>query len=104
MSDIKLRSAWVRRFLPNYTVDQIIAIRRSRVRTVLTHAATLFLFGGGAGVIGFLLLTADENNRRVEAAVDLFQAILPIAAAIVSFWFAGRLNADSSDPDDDDEG
>lgn len=86
-----LRTAMARRFLPEYTVEQKISIRRSRVRTVLTHAATTFLFGGGAVIVGYLLWTADESNGRVTAAVDVFQTILPIAAAIVSFWFAGRL-------------
>ena len=68
-------------------------MRRSRVRTSVTHGAAWFLFAGGAAVIGFLLVTGngDPANGRVDKAIDLFKTILPVAASIVSFWFAGRI-------------
>ncbi len=73
-------------------VHEKIEIRRSRVRTMVTHSATLFLFLGGALLIAYLVVTGngDPTNGRVDKAIDLFQAVLPVAASIISFWFAGR--------------
>ena len=95
MSESPPQPGWVQKMLslPSLTVAQKIEIRRSRVRTTLTHGATLFLFGGGALLIGYLVYTGngDPGNVRVDKAVDLFQTILPVAASIISFWFAGRI-------------
>lgn len=67
---------------------------KSRVRVSVTYAAMLFLFLGGALFIMFLIWT-----RRLTEAFQLFNTLLPVAAAIVSFWFAGR----SSSPEQRDK-
>lgn len=59
--------------------------RKSKVRVRVTYAAAVFLFGGGAIFIAFLIWT----GRRADA-IALFNTILPVSAAIISFWFAGR--------------
>ena len=59
--------------------------RKSLVRVIVTYASAGFLFGGGALFIVFLIWT----GRRDEA-LSLFNAILPVSAAIISYWFAGR--------------
>lgn len=59
--------------------------RRSRVRVLITYGAALFLFGGGSIFIVFLIWTGQRAD-----ALGLFTTILPVSAAIVSFWFGGR--------------
>ena len=59
--------------------------RKSNVRIAVTYIAAGFLFGGGTIFIAFLVWT----GRRDEA-ISLFNAILPVSAAVISFWFAGR--------------
>lgn len=59
--------------------------RRSAVRVRVTYLAASFLFVAGAGIVGYLLAV-----NRVEEAKDLFLAILPVSAAIVTYWFATR--------------
>lgn len=59
--------------------------RKSLVRVVVTYCAAFFLFFAGPGFIIFLIWT----GQRAEA-INLFGTILPVSAAIVSFWFAGR--------------
>lgn len=65
--------------------DSEIEKRRSEVRIRTTYAAVAFLFGGGSIFILFLIWT-----RKLPEALNLFQTILPVSAAIISFWFAGR--------------
>ena len=60
-------------------------IRKSQVRVRITYAAAIFLFLGGPLLIITLLL----NDRRDEA-LAVFNTILPVSAAIISYWFAGR--------------
>ena len=59
--------------------------RKSKVRVIVTYGAAAFLFGGGAVFIVFLIWTGQRSD-----AIALFNTILPVSAAIVSFWFAGR--------------
>ena len=59
--------------------------RRSAVRTRVTYLAAGFLFLVGASVVGFLLATDKVNEAK-----DIFLAILPVAAAVVTYWFATR--------------
>ena len=66
---------------------------RSAVRVWVTIVAAGFLFVGGAGVVGYLIGTGRPGEGK-----DAFLAILPIAAAIVTYWFASR----KSDPYDMD--
>lgn len=60
-------------------------IRKSLVRVIVTYIAAIFLFGGGGIFIAFLIWIGQR-----ESASDLFLAILPVSAAIISYWFAGR--------------
>ena len=60
-------------------------IRKSQVRVLVTYAAACFLFLGGPLLIFILLF----NDCRTEA-LAVFNALLPISAAIISYWFAGR--------------
>ena len=78
------------------TFDQLIKNRRSWVRVSVTHGAAWFLFGGGAVLIAYLLLWG-EGEAADDQAVDLFLTILPVAASIVSFWFAGRMQRGDKD-------
>ncbi|MYF68560.1 MAG: hypothetical protein F4053_08675 [Proteobacteria bacterium] len=59
--------------------------RKSWVRVVVTYGAAGFLFLGGTALIIVLLFLG--NNQE---ALALFQTLVPVAAAIVSYWFAGR--------------
>ena len=101
---------WVR---SEYTVCEELEIRRSGVRKWVTHGAAWFLFGGGILLVAYLVspysipistsTTAADSvyytdsiymeNRiiLITEGVRLFQVILPVAAAIISFWFAGRV-------------
>ena len=58
---------------------------RSAVRVRVTYAAAFFLFGAGAGFAGYFIAIGEETMAK-----DLFFAILPIAAAVVTYWFATR--------------
>ena len=64
---------------------EVIAKRRSHVRVVVTYGAAIFLFIGGALLIGYLTVTEQHAD-----AIGLFTTILPVSAAIISFWFGGR--------------
>ena len=59
--------------------------RKSRVRIFVTNVATLFVFLGGALLILGLVL-----KNKHEEAIDLFTLLLPIAAGVISYWFAAR--------------
>lgn len=59
--------------------------RRSQVRVLVTYGAALFLFFGGALMIAVLLCMEDKDSAK-----DLFLAIMPVSAGILSYWFASR--------------
>ena len=61
-------------------------ISKSRVRVGVTYAAAFFLFIVGPIIIVILLFTEDDS----DTALSVFNTLLPVAAAIISFWFAGR--------------
>ncbi len=65
--------------------------RRSMVRVYVTYAAAIFLFGGGALLVTTLFITG-----RVDDAKDLFLAIMPVSAAVISYWFATRRPASAA--------
>ena len=77
------------------TVDEKVRLRRSRVRTMVTHGAAWCLFAGGALLIAYLMVWGGEEG--VERGIDLFLTILPVAASIVSFWFAHRMQKGEGD-------
>lgn len=59
--------------------------RRSAVRVRVTYLAAGFLFVAGAAIVGYLLTVG-----KTDQAKELFLAILPVSAAIVTYWFATR--------------
>ena len=61
--------------------------RKSLVRVLVTYAAAIFLFVGGPIFICFLIWTGQRDD-----AIALFNTLLPVSAAIISYWFAGRGN------------
>ena len=65
--------------------------RRSMVRVYVTYAAAIFLFGGGAILIATLFFTG-----KTDEAKDLFLAIMPVSAAVISYWFATRRPASAA--------
>lgn len=69
-----------------------VETRKSAVRVLVTYIAAGFLFVVGAGFVAALLAL-----DKVEDAKNVFLAILPVSAAVITFWFAGR---NSSSPVD----
>ena len=67
--------------------------RRSLVRQVVTYSAALFVFVGGGIMIITLAVYSGEDG--IDAAKDLFTAILPIATGVITYWFAGRAMVES---------
>ena len=67
--------------------EDIREARKSLVRVVVTYGAAGFLFVGGSIFIIILIWTGQRDD-----AIALFNTILPVSAAIVSYWFAGRGN------------
>ncbi len=65
--------------------------RKSWVRVVVTYAAMAFLFAGGP-----LLIIVFIVQDKSDIAFNVFNAILPVSAAIISYWFAGRSNKNSN--------
>ena len=82
---------------PKRTVEETVALWRAGVRIFVTNAAALFLFAGGAALILYFAIAGGDTGD--ERATDLFMAILPIAASIVSFWFAGRATSTNENQD-----
>lgn len=68
--------------------DPEISRRRSAVRVRVTYLAAGFLFVVGAGVVGYYLGAGQPDEAR-----EVFLTILPVAASIVTYWFATRGNA-----------
>ena len=62
-------------------------IRKSQVRICVTYVATTFIFVGGG-----LLIIWFASKEKNEEAMAVFNTILPIAAGIVTYWFAARSN------------
>lgn len=67
-------------------------IKKSKVRIHITYVATAFIFVGG----GFLIAWFVSKGKKDEA-IDVFNIILPIAAGIVTYWFAARSNRKKKD-------
>ncbi len=61
--------------------------RKSWVRVIVTYVAAAFIFVGGGSLIVIFGLKCKEDE-----AMNVFNIILPIAAGIVTYWFATRSN------------
>ena len=66
---------------------------RSAVRMIVTYVAAGFLFVVGAAISGYFIAIGQHNEGK-----DIFFSILPIAAAVVTYWFATRQN-DAAKPE-----
>lgn len=66
-------------------------LRRSHVRIAITYVAAGFLFLGGYGMVVYLLACG-----KIDEAKSLFLSILPVSAAVISFWYGGRTPGDST--------
>ena len=64
---------------------------RSAVRMIVTYVATGFLFVVGAAITGFFIATGNHDDGK-----DIFLAILPIASAVITYWFAARQSGTSA--------
>ena len=58
---------------------------RSAVRMIVTYVATGFIFVVGAAIVGYFIATDKHDDGK-----DIFLAILPIASAVITYWFAAR--------------
>lgn len=65
--------------------DKGLEKRRAKVRIWVTYVAALFVFVGAAAMIAYALIIKDN-----ALAKDIFFAVLPVGAAVISYWFAGR--------------
>ena len=72
---------------PKSTEDKQLERNRSLVRVLVTYMAAGFLFIVGAALVGYFVAVNKDDDGK-----DLFLAILPVAAAIVTYWFATRKN------------
>ena len=66
---------------PQERLDQ----RRSNVRVTVTYFACAFVFLLAPILIGILLYQKKQNE-----ALTVFNTVLPVAAGVISFWFAAR--------------
>ena len=62
-----------------------IKLRRSKVRMYVTYGAAAFVFLVATAIILF-----DLVKGNAAAAKDTFTTVLPVATAVVTYWFAGR--------------
>ena len=62
-----------------------IKLRRSKVRMYVTYGAAAFVFLVATAIILYDLIKGDA-----AAAKDTFTTVLPVATAVVTYWFAGR--------------
>ena len=65
--------------------DNDIKRRRSKVRMNVTYLAAGFVFLGAAAIIVYGIWTGE-----MDLAKETFNIVLPIGAAVISYWFAGR--------------
>jgi len=91
-----------------YTTREIILLRRNQVRRWVTHAASLFLFlGGGLMIIylvSFLSPGSDtKDHYGVDHALQIFATLAPIAASVITFWFAGGGRRKENWPDEENQ-
>ena len=63
--------------------------RRSKVRVRVTYGAALYIFVGSLIlIIAFAFCEIDKD--KLGLAKEVFTMVLPVAAGIVTYWFASR--------------
>ena len=83
------------KYLPDNT-DEVIKLRRSRVRMWITYGAGLFLFGGGAAFIACLIWVTNE--KILDVAREVFAILVPIATGVITYWFADQRSEGADEP------
>ena len=63
--------------------------RKSRVRVLVTIWAALYVFGGSTLLIAALWIEKLDTDSY-QIAKDIFMTVLPVAAGIITYWFASR--------------
>ena len=73
--------------------------RRSKVRVRVTYGAALYIFLGSLIlIIAFAFCEIDKD--KLDLAKEIFTMVLPVAAGIVTYWFASRkADENPSDPE-----
>ena len=74
-------------------MEQEIKKRRSLVRMYVTYIAAAFVFG-----VGTILILYGIIEDMHDFARDVFNVVLPIGTAIITYWFAGRSAEKSTEP------
>lgn len=70
------------------------AIKKSQVRIWVTYVAAVFVFGVSTGLIIWFMCWGEDNTDK---ALAVFNTTLPIAAGIITYWFATRSNRKGKD-------
>lgn len=90
-----------------YTSEELIEQRRSRVRVVVTYLAAAYIFLGSGALIVALWIE-KLPAEKFSTAKDVFTMVMPVAAGIIAYWFASRKPApaasDSSGGGPEDQG
>lgn len=81
------------------TFDEKLKLRKSRVRVAITYWAAIFLFA-----VPIVMIITFFKLCKYDEALTLFNSILPVAAGIISYWFATRSKEAPSDDKDDKDG
>jgi len=87
---LELRTICIGSAKPPKEREEKQMIRKSNVRVYVTYISAIFLFGIGIGLI--IIFTLYKEEEEPDYAMIVFNAILPIAAGIVTYWFATRSN------------
>lgn len=68
----------------------ILAQRRSRVRIIVTYVAMFYAFAIGPLLVAAMFFLQGISDDRAVMAKDIYFSILPVASAVISYWFATR--------------
>jgi len=77
--------------------------RRSMVRVLVTRWASVYIFGGSAILIAALWFESIDVSK-LAIAKDIYMSTLPIAAGVISYWFATRANSSQKVQDQSQSG
>ena len=69
--------------------------RRSNVRVRVTYIAAAYIFLGSILLIAALWIDPIDDNK-LNTAKEIFTMTLPVATAVITYWFASRKPKDSN--------
>lgn len=67
------------------TPEERLNQRRSNVRVMVTYFACMFVF-----LLAPVLIVVFLYQNKQDVALTIFNTVLPVAAGVISFWFAAR--------------